>query len=176
MESYYARALQGDLPSSSISGTEDHLPRLFEVLDIICGDDGETYALQLKNVLRAAEGDGPLNKRPVLQEAVEEILTRIHAGESTNTYLTPHHTVLKGICYLADSAWRSACIGVLFSSITGKDSEVGPTLMVILTALFCEYLELSPTSPVELLCGVADRVTSYSRSCCPALASLYSLT
>ncbi len=34
--------------------------------------------------------------------------------------------------------------------------------MVILTALFCEYLELSPMSPDELLRGLADRVTSYS--------------
>ncbi|TBU35735.1 ARM repeat-containing protein [Dichomitus squalens] len=143
VESYYARALQGDLPSSSVHGTEDHLPRLLEIVDIICGDDGEAYAIQLKNVLNAAEGDGPLNKRPVLQEAVEEMLARIHT---------------------ADSIWRSACIGVLFSSVADKENEVGPTLMVILTALFCEYLELSPLSPVELLCGVADRVTSYSPS------------
>ena len=80
MESYFTRALQGDLPSSSIHGTEDNLPRLLEILDIICGEDGETYALQLKNVLRAAEGESPPNKRPVLQEAVEEMLTRIHSG------------------------------------------------------------------------------------------------
>lgn len=81
MESYFARALQGDLPLSSIHGTEDNLPRLLEILDIICGEDGEIYALQLKNVLRAAEGEGPPNKRPVLQEAVEEMLTRIHSGK-----------------------------------------------------------------------------------------------
>ncbi|KAI0707595.1 ARM repeat-containing protein [Earliella scabrosa] len=143
VESYYARALQGDLPATPTQGTDDNLPRLLEILDIICGDNGEAYAHQLRHVLKTAEGDGPLNKRIVLQEAVEEMLVRIHA---------------------ADAGWRSACIGVLFTAIIDKDSEVGPSLMVILTALFCEYLELSPISPVELLRGIAARIASYSPS------------
>ncbi|KAI0723998.1 ARM repeat-containing protein [Cerioporus squamosus] len=143
VEAYYARALQGELPSSSVNGTQDNLPRLLEILDIICGDDGEAYAHQLKNALKAAEGEGHLDRRVVLQEAVEEMLTRIHS---------------------ADSAWRCGCIGVLFASVIDKDSEVGPTLMVILTALFCDYLELSPISPTELLRGLADRLPSYSAS------------
>ena len=37
--------------------------------------------------------------------------------------------------------------------------------MVILTALFCEYIELSPISPVELLRGLAGSVSSYSGTC-----------
>ncbi|RPD66372.1 ARM repeat-containing protein [Lentinus tigrinus ALCF2SS1-7] len=142
VQGYYARALQGDLPVSA-HGTDDNLPRLLEILDIMCGDDGEAYAHQLKNALKVAEGDSPLNRRMVLQEAVEEMLTRIHA---------------------ADSTWRSGCIGVLFTSVIDKDSEVGPTLMVILTALCCEYLELSPISPIELLRGLAGRLSSYSAS------------
>ena len=68
-----------------------------------------------------------------------------------------------GFCIIAEAGWRSACIGVLFTAIIDKDSEVGPSLMVILTALFCEYLELSPISPVELLRGIAARIASYSR-------------
>lgn len=74
VEAYYARALQGD-----IQRTEDHLPCLLEILDVICGNDGEVYAHQLKNVLRVAEGGGPLNKRIVSQEVVEEMVGRIHA-------------------------------------------------------------------------------------------------
>ena len=80
VEGYYVRTLQGDLPASSTRGTEDKLPRLLEILDIMCGDDGEAYAHQLKNALKAAEGDGPLNRRVVLQEAVEEMLSRVHGG------------------------------------------------------------------------------------------------
>ena len=80
VEGYYARTLQGDLPASSAQGTAGNLPHLLEILDIICEHDGEIYAHQLKNALKAAEGDGPMNRRVVLQEAVEEMLSRIHAG------------------------------------------------------------------------------------------------
>ena len=51
---------------------------------------------------------------------------------------------------------------MLFTSVIDRESEVGPTLMVILTALLCEYLELSPISPAELLHGLAGRLSSYS--------------
>ena len=50
------------------------------MLDIICGDDGEAYAQQLKTVLRAEEGDDSLSKRTVLPQAVEEMLVHMHAG------------------------------------------------------------------------------------------------
>lgn len=46
--------------------------------------------------------------------------------------------------------------------------------MVVLTALLCEYMELSPVSPVELLQGLADRVTCYSGECSAAWASSFS--
>lgn len=42
------------------------------------------------------------------------------------------------------------------------DTEIGPTLMVILTALIVEYLPLSPLSPTALLRGLGSRVGSYS--------------
>ncbi|KAI0372895.1 ARM repeat-containing protein [Pilatotrama ljubarskyi] len=141
VESYYARALQGELPTISEHGSEELLPRLLEILDITSGNDGESYAHQLKDVLKAIEGEGPLDKRPVLQEAVQEMLLRIHSG---------------------DSSWRSGCLGVLFASLVDKDAEVGPTLMVIVTALLCEYLELSPISPDGILRSLASRLSSYS--------------
>ncbi|KAH9857122.1 ARM repeat-containing protein [Lenzites betulinus] len=142
VESYYARALQGQLPNTD-EGSEELLPRLLEVVEVAAGDDGESYAQQFKNVLRAIEGDGPMNQRPVLQEAVEELLGRIHTGNST---------------------WKSGCIGVLFATLADNDTEAGPTLIVILTALLCEYLPLSPISPVELLRSISARVSSYSAS------------
>ena len=53
---------------------------MLEILDVTCGHDGEIYAHQLKNVLSTSEGTGPLNKRMVLQEVVEEMLGRVHSG------------------------------------------------------------------------------------------------
>ena len=46
--------------------------------------------------------------------------------------------------------------------ISDSSTELGPTIMVIVAALICEYLELSPTSPIELLRGLAHRLPSYS--------------
>ncbi|KAI0780693.1 ARM repeat-containing protein [Trametes elegans] len=143
VEGYYTRALQGELPIVAAHGFDELVLRLLELLDIMCGDDGEVYAHQLKVVLRSCEGDGPVNKRPVLQEAVEEVLIRMHSR---------------------GSSWRSGCIGVLFTSVIEEECEFGPTLMVILTALLCEYLELSPTSPVEILRGLAKKLPSYGAS------------
>lgn len=51
---------------------------------------------------------------------------------------------------------------MLFTTLVDQDAEAGPTLMVILTALMCEYLELSPISPMDLLRGLATRLSSYS--------------
>ncbi|KAI0636737.1 ARM repeat-containing protein [Trametes polyzona] len=143
VESYYARALQGQLPVASDHDSDELVPRLLEIIDIMTEEDGESYAHQLKNVLKAGEGDGPLSRRPVLQDAMEELLVRMHTG---------------------NSAWRSACLGVLFATLVDKESEAGPTLMVILTALLCEYLELSPVSPEELLRGLAASLPLYSAS------------
>ncbi|KAH9901574.1 ARM repeat-containing protein [Cubamyces lactineus] len=143
VESYYARALQGELPLTSELGFDESLSRLLEIVDIICGEDGESYAHQLKNVLKAMEGEGPLNKRPVLQDAVEEALSRMHSG---------------------DSSWRTICIGVLFITLTDPASEIGATLMVILTALLCEYLQLTPISPTDILRGLSSRVSAYAAS------------
>ncbi|KAH9945906.1 ARM repeat-containing protein [Epithele typhae] len=141
VESYYVRALQGDLSSDPMMGTEHTLPRLFEILDVLCAGNGEAFAEQLKYVLKAAEGDVPINKRVVVQEAVEEMLSRVHA---------------------ANDEWRSGCLGVLFTAVVDSESEVGPTLMVIFTALLCEYLVLAPNSPTELLSDLAKRLSLYS--------------
>ena len=160
VEAYYARALQGDLPSSSSQGTEDALPRLLEILDVICGDNAEAYAQQVKFVLKAVEGEGPLNRRIVVQEAVEEILNRIHTGKQYFGTILDDFTLIYCLCLLADSTWRRECIGVLFTSMIDSDGEVGPTLIVILTALLCEYLDLSPISPPDLSRGLPERLSS----------------
>ena len=62
---------------------------------------------------------------------------------------------------LATSEFKSSCIGTLFSRVPAADAEIGPTLMVILTALIVEYLPLSPLSPTALLRGLGSRVGSY---------------
>ncbi|KAI0647300.1 ARM repeat-containing protein [Trametes meyenii] len=143
VESYYSRTLQRELPMTSEHGSDKLLSCLLEILDIITGDDGESYAHHFMNVLERIDGDEPLNRRPVLQGAVENLLERMHTE-----------------C----SSWRSGCIGVLFATVVGQDRQVSPTLMVVLAALLCEYLSLSPISPTEILRGLASKLSAYSAS------------
>ena len=45
------------------------------------------------------------------------------------------------------------------------DTSFSPTMMVVLTALACEYAGHVPVSPLQLLCGLGRRLMSYSRQC-----------
>jgi hypothetical protein len=44
----------------------------------------------------------------------------------------------------------------------GTGTSFSPTLMVVLTALTCEYVGRIPVSPLQLLCGLSTRLLSYS--------------
>ena len=45
------------------------------------------------------------------------------------------------------------------------DTSFSPTLMVVLTALACEYAGHVPVSPLQLLHGLGRTLMSYSRQC-----------
>jgi hypothetical protein len=45
------------------------------------------------------------------------------------------------------------------------DTVFSPTLMVVLTALACEYTGHVPVSPLQLLCGLGRRLMSFPRQC-----------
>ena len=45
------------------------------------------------------------------------------------------------------------------------DTFFSPTLMVVLTALACEYAGHVPVSPLQLLCGLGRRLMSFPRQC-----------
>ncbi|KAI0929134.1 hypothetical protein AcW1_006156 [Taiwanofungus camphoratus] len=143
VETYYSQLLRGDSASASLQGSEDASKRLLEVTEVICGEDGEMYAQHVKNMLHTVEGAGPLDKRPVLQEAVEEVLRRVQNGSTT---------------------FRSGCIGVSFAHVVEPDIQIGPTLMVIVSALVTEYLHMAPMSPDNLLHGLSTRLLSYAAS------------
>lgn len=46
-----------------------------------------------------------------------------------------------------------------------EDISFSPTLMVVLTALACEYAGRIPVSPLHLLRGLSRRLISYPGSC-----------
>lgn len=143
VEGYYSRILQGDLQLSHMHNTDETCKRLLEIIEVISSGDSELYVQHVKNILQAVEGDTAMELRHVLQDTVEELLVYIRD---------------------ADISFRSGCIGSLFASVIAQDSQIGPTMMIVLVALVTEFLSLSPTSPMNLLVGISRRLSSYSVS------------
>jgi hypothetical protein len=149
VELYFSQRLQG--LGRSVESYEDEVLSLLEVIEILAGEDAELYARSIRDVLSphvTAEPAGPDAQRnsQVLERAVENVLSSLRDGETTfgenvaTTLLTP----------LAE---------------VEADTSFSPTMMVVLTALACEYAGHVPVSPVELLRGLGKRLMSYPRQC-----------
>jgi len=62
---------------------------------------------------------------------------------------------------LDDITSRISCVTALAVSVAESDTRIGPTLMVVIAALVCEYCGKIATSPLALLQGIASRLVSY---------------
>ena len=66
----------------------------------------------------------------------------------------------------ANLEFRSGCIGVLFTVLVEQHEEMGPTLLTILTALACEYLDDSPFAPEKILASLTRVLPIYPGELC----------
>ncbi|KAI9457813.1 ARM repeat-containing protein [Lactarius psammicola] len=140
---YFSQRLQG--LETSAESYEDEVLALLEVIKILAGEDAELYARSVKDVLSPA-GAGGVNgaqqSSQVLERAVEIVLSSLREGDATfganvaTTLLTPLAEVEEEISF-------------------------SPTLMVVLTALACEYAGRISVSPLHLLRGLSRRLISY---------------
>ena len=147
VELYFSQRLEG--LDRSVESYEDEVLALLQVIEILAGEDAELYARSIRDVLSphaTAEPAGPDVQRDsqVLERAVENVLSSLRDGETTfgenvaTTLLTP----------LVEAE---------------ADTSFSPTMMVVLTALACEYAGHVPVSPIELLRGLGKRLMSYPR-------------
>jgi len=147
VELYFSQRLEG--LDRSAESYEDEVLSLLQVIEILAGEDAELYARSIRDVLsphttaEPAVPDAQRNSQ-VLERAVENVLSSLRDGETTfgesvaTTLLTP----------LAEAE---------------ADTSFSPTMMVVLTALACEYAGHVPVSPIELLRGLGKRLMSYPR-------------
>jgi len=147
VELYFSQRLGG--LDRSVESYEDEVLALLDVVEILAGEDAELYARSIRDVLsphavvEPAGCDAQRNLQ-VLERAVENVLSSLRDGDTTfgenvaTTLLTP----------LAD---------------VDADTSFSPTMMVVLTALACEYAGHVPVSPLELLRGLGKRLMSYPR-------------
>ncbi|KAH8980845.1 ARM repeat-containing protein [Lactarius hatsudake] len=140
---YFSQRLQG--LDTSAESYETEVLALLEVVKILAGEDAELYARSIKDVLSrpgAGEVNGAQQSSQVLERAVEIVLSSLRDGDITfganvaTTLLTP----------LAE---------------VEEDISFSPTLMVVLTALACEYAGRISVSPLHLLRGLSRRMISY---------------
>ncbi|KAG1815973.1 armadillo-type protein [Suillus subaureus] len=126
----------------TLSDKAEYVSRLLDVGELQYGNDGEQYASYLKDIFAIAEGDtqGHTEDMSVLEVGVEMILTYIREFDITS---------------------RISCVTALAVSVTESDARIGPTLMVVISALVCEYCGKIATSPLALLQGIASRLVSY---------------
>ncbi|CCM00480.1 uncharacterized protein FIBRA_02514 [Fibroporia radiculosa] len=142
VEGYYSRKLESI--SLTVSQDIDGLSaRLLEIIGVMSGEDGETYAQHAQSMLLVVQQEADLEQRPILQDTVEVILTKIQNARID---------------------FRSGCIGVFFSRLVETGVPIVSTMMVVLAALVAEFLNVCAISPVKLMEAFAERVSLYPAS------------
>ncbi|KAG1829061.1 armadillo-type protein [Suillus variegatus] len=139
----YNTQLLHNLPAGlTLSDKGEYVSRLLDVGVLQYGNDGEQYARYLKDLFGVAEGDtqGRTEDMSVLEVGLEMILTHIREFDITS---------------------RISCVTALAVPVTESGARIGPTLMVVISALACEYCGKIATSPLSLLQGMASRLVSY---------------
>ncbi|KAH7909974.1 armadillo-type protein [Hygrophoropsis aurantiaca] len=143
IDSYHTQMVQNVPEGVSVKVNNEYLSRLLDVGELQCKDDPELYASHLKGLFAIVEGpaQGKLGDLPVLENGVERILLRIRE---------------------MGSSARVACVTTLIVPVTEIDVRIGPTLMVVISALACEYAGKISVPPPEVLSGMAGRLSSYA--------------
>lgn len=133
------------------------MSRLLDICELQCGNDGEQYASNLKDLFTVAEGDiqGRTEEIPVLDAGVEMILTHIREC------MCDHFSTQLSLTSPVDIESRISCVTALGVSVTELDTRIGPTLMVVISALVCEYCGKIAAPPLGLLQGMGSRLASY---------------
>lgn len=163
---YFSQRLQG--LDTSAESYEDEVLSLLEVIKILAGEDAELYARSIKDVLSPA-GAGGVNgaqqSSRVLERAVEIVLSSLRDGETWDH----SYTETTGVDYAkaGDTTFGTNVATTLLTPLAEVEEDISfsPTLMVVLTALACEYAGRIPVSPLHLLRGLSRRLISYPGLC-----------
>jgi AP-4 complex subunit epsilon-1 len=79
--SYFAQVMQGKPSNLSVKDKTRYAIRLLEVVEILCGMNGELYARQLKDIFAVVEQGPTPERQPVMENVVEKVLLYIKNGE-----------------------------------------------------------------------------------------------
>jgi AP-4 complex subunit epsilon-1 len=157
VETYSTQLLHNFPAGLTLSDKGEYVSRLLDVGELQYRNDGEQYASYLKDLFAVAEGDtqGRTEDMSILEVGVEMILT--HIQECMCNYCITDVALTAPV----DITSRISCVTALAVPVTELDARIGPTLMVVISALVCEYCGKIAISPLALLQGMASRLVSY---------------
>lgn len=157
--SYYSQLLQSLPQGLSVVARGEYVSCLLDVVEIQCLEDVEQYARLTKNLFATveAESQDQTEGLPVLEICVERVLNHIRdsTDHATRTLLGIYDTSSVNITS------QASCVAALVVSVIEPDIRIGPTYMVIICALACEYCRRISTPPLDMLSGMAKRLTQY---------------
>jgi AP-4 complex subunit epsilon-1 len=161
VEAYYSQMLQASNVLPGPREQEEAAQRLLEVVDLLYMDDGESYARHVRKILEVVEAAVNNAKPHLVQNAVEEVLSKIRTGKG---YLLIMHILNSSV--KANAGFRGGYIGVLAASLDAdaatSEDTFGPTMVIILSAILCEYLDFSPSSPAHILRRLSSLLPAHS--------------
>ena len=134
----------------------DVLKRILETRFIQCDEDGGEYARQILQLLRQMDNVTP--EPSIIKSVIEIVLTDIRIPcecieHSFFPYTKPHLFILA-----ANPDFLSSCATHFVTVLSESDVPLGPTALVIATALTTEFCGSVPTSPLQILSGLAARL------------------
>ncbi|KAK0195897.1 armadillo-type protein, partial [Armillaria mellea] len=142
ISAYYAQSVQALPAEMPYKNKVESTWRLLEVLQVQFAGDGEQYARQVLELFRHVESVGPSDSQRVLDVAVEKVLSFIRDGISM---------------------FQIASSTVFLARLT-EGEDMGPTMMVIVAALGCEYCGQLSLPPKGILSALSSRLASSSAS------------
>lgn len=152
------------MPSGlSVGALSEYTSRLLEVVELKSEGDGELYAQLIKELFLQ------IRIQSVLESAVETILVYVRLGECG---MTLYYDESKWNA-LADTSFRLPCAASLVASIADPQATIGPTLMVVMAPLACEYSGQLSVPPPDILRGISSRLPSYPGAEYSSLATRY---
>jgi AP-4 complex subunit epsilon-1 len=167
VELYFSQRLEG--LDRSAESYEDEVLALLEVIKILAGEDAELYARSVRDVLSPLARAEPNAQRSsqVLERAVENVLSSLRDGEFVYSRWGSPRLTLRAGWPLGETTFGENVATTLLTPLAEveADTSFSPTLMVVLTALACEYAGHVPVSPLQLLCGLGRRLRSFPRQC-----------
>ncbi|PPQ89520.1 hypothetical protein CVT25_012192 [Psilocybe cyanescens] len=125
------------LLNTNSAGTEKRVIvlRILEIASVRYARDGDGYAQQVLDLIRYLDQPSPTQ---VIKEIIEISLTEIRLSSKTD--------------------FVTSCVGRFIADVVDQNTPLGPTALVISTALMTEYLELVTVPPQQLLSAIATRL------------------